>query len=146
MLYLWFHVPCRGLTHEVNSALYLYSGERLNVPDEVLLQQLVIQLIQMRVDNGVVPQLCFVFCQSLCVCVREKCRDEKGITKDPIWILQRNILPHPIGRPAGSPFQSQLMICSCWLVLHFSLHLSVRKRESKQWGQAKWEQMDSTQD
>lgn len=39
---------------------YLDPGERFNDPDEVLLQQAVIQLGQMGADNGVVPQLCLV--------------------------------------------------------------------------------------
>lgn len=51
-----FFVSCSKFMQKMNSALYLYSGERLNDPDEVLLQQIVIQLVQMRVDNGVVPQ------------------------------------------------------------------------------------------
>lgn len=41
---------------------YLDPGERLNDPDEVLLQQAVVKLGQMGADDGVVPQLCFVLC------------------------------------------------------------------------------------
>lgn len=41
---------------------YLDPRERFDDPDEVLLQQVVIQLGQVGADDGVVPQLCFVLC------------------------------------------------------------------------------------
>lgn len=44
---------------------YLDPGERFDDPDEVLLQQVVIQLGQMGADDGVVPQLWFVLCKCL---------------------------------------------------------------------------------
>lgn len=43
----------------------LHSGEGFDDPDEVLLQQLVVQLGQMGADDGVVPQLRFVLRQCL---------------------------------------------------------------------------------
>lgn len=39
---------------------YLDSGERFNDPDEVLLQQVIIQLGQVGADDGVIPQLSLV--------------------------------------------------------------------------------------
>lgn len=36
---------------------YLDPGERFNDPDEVLLQQVIIQFGQMGADDGVIPQL-----------------------------------------------------------------------------------------
>lgn len=44
---------------------YLDSGEGLDDPDEVLFQQVVVQLGQVRVDDWVVPQLCSVLCEGL---------------------------------------------------------------------------------
>lgn len=41
---------------------YLYSGKRFNNPDEVLLQQVVVQLGQVSVDNWVISQFSFVLC------------------------------------------------------------------------------------
>lgn len=41
---------------------YLDPGEWLDDPDEVLLQQVIIQLGQVGADDGIIPQLCFVFC------------------------------------------------------------------------------------
>lgn len=42
--------------------LYLDPGERFDDPDEVLLQQVVIQFGQVGADDGVIPQLSFVLC------------------------------------------------------------------------------------
>lgn len=44
---------------------YLDSGEGLNDSDEVLFQQVVVQLGQVRVDDWIVPQLCSVLCERL---------------------------------------------------------------------------------
>lgn len=47
---------------EVTGEDYLDPGEWLDDPDEVLLQQVVIQLGQVGADDGIIPQLCFVLC------------------------------------------------------------------------------------
>lgn len=47
------------------NVLYLYSGEGFDDTDKVPFQQVVIQRGQVGSDDGVVPQLCFVFCKGL---------------------------------------------------------------------------------
>lgn len=44
---------------------YLDPGERLDDPDEVLLQQVVVQFGQVGADDGVIPQLRLVVCEGL---------------------------------------------------------------------------------
>lgn len=44
---------------------HLHSGKWFNDSDEVLFQQVVVQLGQVSVDDGVVPQLCSVLCEGL---------------------------------------------------------------------------------
>lgn len=44
---------------------YLDPGERLDDPDEVLLQQFVVQFGQVGADDGVIPQLRLVVCEGL---------------------------------------------------------------------------------
>lgn len=44
---------------------YLDPGEGLDDPDEVLLQQVVVQFGQMGADDGVIPQLRLVVCEGL---------------------------------------------------------------------------------
>lgn len=51
---------------------YLDPGERFNDPDEVLLQQVVVQFGQVVADDGVIPQLRLVVCEGLEV------RDSRG--------------------------------------------------------------------
>lgn len=53
--------PCSYLS-EVTGQDYLDPGEWLDDPDEVLLQQVIIQLGQVGADDGIIPQLCFVLC------------------------------------------------------------------------------------
>lgn len=45
--------------------VYLDPGERLDDPDEVLLQQVVVQFGQVGADDGVIPQLRLVVCKGL---------------------------------------------------------------------------------
>lgn len=45
--------------------VYLDPGERLDDPDEVLLQQFVVQFGQVGADDGVIPQLRLVVCEGL---------------------------------------------------------------------------------
>lgn len=45
--------------------LYLDPGERFDDPDEVLLQQVVVQFGQVGADDGVIPQLRLVVCECL---------------------------------------------------------------------------------
>lgn len=47
------------------NVLYLYSGEGFDDTDKVPFQQVVIQRGQVGSDDGVVPQLCFVFRKGL---------------------------------------------------------------------------------
>lgn len=51
--------------HRLKRSAYLYSGKRFDDSDEVLFQQVVVQLGQVSVDDGVVPQLCSVLCEGL---------------------------------------------------------------------------------
>lgn len=50
--------------------LYLDPGERFDDPDEVLLQQVVVQFGQVGADDGVIPQLRLVVCE--CLGVKKK--------------------------------------------------------------------------
>lgn len=58
--YVWFSY-CLGF----GCVHYLYSGEGLNDPDKVLLQQVVVEFGQVCVDDGIVSQLFCVLGQRL---------------------------------------------------------------------------------
>lgn len=56
------HPYDQHILQQIKSKHYLDSGERFNDPDEVLLQQAVIEFGQMSANYGVIPQFCFVLC------------------------------------------------------------------------------------
>lgn len=66
-------------THVERLSGYLDPGERFDDPDEVLLQQVVVQFGQVGADDGVIPQLRLVVCEGL------KVRDGRGtLTSRPV--------------------------------------------------------------
>lgn len=102
---------------------YLDPGERLDDPDEVLLQQVVVQFGQVGADDGIIPQLRLVVCEGL----EAPGGRRRTLTSRPSARTKPKTFATRGEPPRHQPFRSRPATGSCWPARRISASPSAQR-------------------